>query len=253
MNILARGGTDIGRKRALNEDCYGIFDELGLFVVADGMGGHAAGEVASRAAVDALREFIAATKEPGEATWPFQLDSELPRAANRLLSGIKLANQAINKASQENLEKKGMGTTIVAAITEGDELFLAHVGDSRAYLFSNGMIRRITSDHSYVEEMVLAGHITQEQARVHPMRNIITRALGTKPDVSVDLSRHRPGPGDIYLLCSDGLSGMLTDGEIARIINDHSTDLSACIDELIKGANAKGGDDNITAILLKAF
>jgi PPM family protein phosphatase len=253
LNILAKGGTDIGRKRALNEDCYGIFDELGLFVVADGMGGHAAGEVASRYAVDVLRDFIAATREPGEATWPFQLDSELPRAANRLVSGIKLANQAINKASQESLEKKGMGTTIVAAIVEGDELFLAHVGDSRAYLFSDGMIRRITSDHSYVEEMVLAGHITQEQARVHPMRNIITRALGTKADVAVDLSRHHPASGDIYLLCSDGLSGMLTDGEIARIINSNTTDLSACIDGLIKGANEKGGDDNITAILLKAF
>ncbi len=253
MNILARGGTDIGRKRALNEDCYGIFDELGLFVVADGMGGHAAGEVASRAAVDTLRDFIAATREPDEATWPFQLDSELPRAANRLISGIKLANQAINKSSQESLDKKGMGTTIVAAIVEGDELFLAHVGDSRAYLFSNGMIRRITSDHSYVEEMVLAGHITLDQARVHPMRNIITRALGTKADVAVDLSRHHPSPGDIYLLCSDGLSGMLTDGEIARIISDNTADISACIDGLIKGANEKGGDDNITAILLKAF
>jgi len=253
LNILARGGTDIGRKRGLNEDCYGVFDELGLFVVADGMGGHAAGEVASRAAVDALRDFITSSREPDETTWPFQLDSELPRAANRLLSGIKLANQTINKASQESVEKKGMGTTIVAAIAEGDELFLAHVGDSRAYLFSNGKLQRITSDHSYVEEMVLAGHITMEQARVHPMRNIITRALGTKTDVSVDLSRHHPAPGDIYLLCSDGLSGMLTDGEIARIISDHTADLSACIDELIKGANEKGGDDNITAILLKAF
>jgi len=253
LNILASGGTDIGRKRALNEDCYGVFDELGLFVVADGMGGHAAGEVASRAAVDVLRDFIASTRIPDDSTWPFQLDSDLPRAANRLVSGIKLANQAINKASQENLEKKGMGTTIVAAMAEGDELFLAHVGDSRAYLFSKGMIWRITSDHSYVEEMVLAGHITQEQARVHPMRNIITRALGTKPDVSVDLSRHNQVPGDIYLLCSDGLSGMLTDGEIARIISNHTIDLSACVNELIKGANEKGGEDNITAILLKAI
>jgi len=253
LNIIARGGTDIGRKRALNEDSYGVFDDLGLFVVADGMGGHAAGEVASRAAVETLRDFISATKEEDDTTWPFQLDSELPRTANRLVSGIKLANQAINKASSESLEKKGMGTTIVAAMNDDNELFLAHVGDSRAYLFSGGMIRRLTSDHSYVEEMVLAGHITQDQARVHPMRNIITRALGTKTDVAVDLSRHKPSPGDIYLLCSDGLSGMLSDAEIARIISDHTADLSACIDELIKGANTKGGDDNITAILMKAF
>jgi protein phosphatase len=251
MRILAEGRTDIGKKRAHNEDSFGVSGELGLYVVADGMGGHAAGEVASQTAVETLKDFIASTKGQEEITWPFERDTGLSRAANRLVVGIKLANQAIFKQAQERPDQKGMGTTIVAALVDEGELCIAHVGDSRAYVFGQGAISRITTDHSYVEEMVVSGSMTPEQARTHPLRNIVTRALGTKGEVRVDMSRHKLRPGDIYLLCSDGLTGMLTDSDIARTLADYDDNLAGCLDTLVKLANEKGGDDNITAVALR--
>lgn len=253
MGILASGGSDIGRKRKLNEDSYGVFDDLGLYMVADGMGGHAAGEVASAMAVDILHNFVKATAGTDEVAWPFERDPQLPHAANRLLGGIRLANQAIVKRSRETLEQRGMGTTVVAALSDGEALYIAHVGDSRAYVFTGGTLKRLTSDHSYVEEMVAAGRLTMEQARAHPLRNIVTRALGTRDDVKIDLSRHALAPGDAYLLCSDGLTGMLKDHEIECILEKHFDTPTICIESLIQEANVHGGDDNITALVLKVF
>lgn len=253
MGILAGGGSDIGRKRKLNEDSYGVFDDLGLYVVADGMGGHAAGEVASAMTVEILHDFIKSTADTDEVTWPFERDPDLPHAANRLLGGIRLANQAILKRSQESAEQRGMGTTVVAALSDADHLYIAHVGDSRAYVFSGGSLKRLTTDHSYVEEMVAAGHLTPDQARVHPLRNIVTRALGTKEDVKIDLSRQTLVPGDVYLLCSDGLTGMLKNGELEGVVNEYFDVPSRCVERLIQEANLKGGDDNITAIVLKVY
>ena len=253
MSILASGGSDIGRKRKLNEDSYGVFEDLGLYVVADGMGGHAAGEVASAMAVEIIHDFVKSTAGTDEVTWPFERDLQLPHAANRLLGGIRLANQAIIKRSQETPEQRGMGTTVVAALEDGDALYVAHVGDSRAYVFTGGALKRLTSDHSYVAEMVAAGHLTPEQARVHPLRNIVTRALGTKEDVKIDLSRQMLVAGDVYLLCSDGLTGMLTGGEIEWIADEYFDVPSRLVERLIQEANNKGGDDNITAVALKVF
>ena len=253
MKIIAAGATDIGRKRAVNEDCFGIYDELGLYVVADGMGGHAAGEVASRMAVDTIRSFIATTVEKDDITWPFERDRNLSDAANRLVTAVRLANQNIHLAAQRNIGEKGMGATVVAVLAEGSSVHIAHAGDSRAYLFSGGRLMRLTEDHSYVEEMVRAGVITPEQARKHPMRNIVTRALGTREDVKADISDSAPKPGDVYLICTDGLSGMLTDGDIETVMAECADAPSVCAAGLVAAANNKGGDDNITAIVLRVF
>ncbi len=251
MDIQVAGGTDIGRKRGHNEDSYGLFPEAGLAVVADGMGGHAAGELASRVAVDTLAEFVVSTADKQDITWPFRFDESLSRAANRLAAGIKLANQAVIGRAASSVELKGMGTTIVAALVEGERLHIAHVGDSRAYLLSGGAFSRLTVDHSFVEEQVLAGIISPEKARTHPMRNIITRALGIRDDAEADISTREPGPGDIFLLCTDGLSGMVDDSGIGRIIMDNRNDLESAVGALIDAANEAGGDDNITVALIK--
>ena len=251
MNIIAEGGTDVGKKRGHNEDSFGVFREIGLYMVADGMGGHAAGEVASQAAVDTMNGFITSTAGEEDITWPFERDSGMDRASNRLMVGIRLANKAIFDRAQSSSSLKGMGTTVVAALSDKDNLYIAHVGDSRAYRLSGGVLRRLSMDHSYVEEQVQAGLITPAQARTHPLRNMVTRALGVREDVKIDIDSHLMVRGDVYLLCSDGLSGMLTDDEVARIIASCQDDLKSCVERLIKAANDKGGDDNITAVLLK--
>jgi serine/threonine protein phosphatase PrpC len=251
MTIKAEGKTDIGKKRGHNEDSFGVYPELGLYVVADGMGGHAAGEVASLTAVKTIKEFIATATGPEGATWPFERDSVLPDSANRLVVGVKVANRAVMDLARTKPELKGMGTTIVAAFTDGDALYMAHVGDSRAYLLSKETLKQITVDHSFVEEQVQAGVLTHEQARHHPFRNVITRALGVKEDVKVDISQHPLNKGDLYLLCSDGLSGMLSEYELDNIIKGRIDDLPALVETLIRRANEKGGDDNITAVVVK--
>ncbi|MGA2192189.1 MAG: Stp1/IreP family PP2C-type Ser/Thr phosphatase [Nitrospirota bacterium] len=241
MKISSSGKTDVGKRRELNEDSFGIFEELGLFIVADGMGGHAAGEVASAMAVDIMKDYIA-----GAPAAPDETASE-----SRLVAAIALANEEIYAKSTENPGLKGMGTTVVSALAAGKELTLAHVGDSRAYLYRDGVLTRLTKDHSLVEEMVETGQLSPQKARTHPLRNIVTRALGTKPDVNVDTTTRELMPGDVFLLCSDGLSGMLRDCEISVLISSRMDNLSVCAEVLIDRANSSGGVDNITAVLLK--
>lgn len=253
MRILSAGLTDIGRKREHNEDSLGVFDKLGLYVVADGMGGHAAGEVASRLAVNTLKGFIAESAKAEPVKSPVSPEGALSTAADRLAAGITLANEEIIRHAARHLEQRGMGTTIVAALVDGDVLHIAHAGDSRAYVYSAvGKLTRLTTDHSLVAEMVASGRMIPEQARTHPLRNIVTRALGSNPDVQVDLSLHRLVPGEIYLLCSDGLTGMLSDSDIARIVLQNRESLPGLVKELISRANEAGGDDNITAVVFKA-
>jgi len=251
VELVISGGTDIGRKRGHNEDSYGIFPDTGLAVVADGMGGHAAGDVASRIAVDTLAGFVQSVAGREDITWPFMLDENLSRGANALVIGAKLANKAVIERAASSPELRGMGTTLVTALADGDMLHIAHVGDSRAYLMSGGAFSRLTVDHSFVEEQVQAGIITPERARTHPMRNIVTRALGIREDLDVEFSTRTPAPGDVFMLCTDGLSGMLDDSSIGRIIIDNLSDLETCVNRLIEAANERGGDDNITVVLIK--
>jgi PPM family protein phosphatase len=222
--------TDTGRQRRENEDC--AFARAPVFVVADGMGGAQAGEVAARIAVDAFAHGL-----------PDSGSSE-----ERLASRVQEANQRIWEQSRARREQAGMGTTLTAAYLDDSELAIAHVGDSRAYLFRDGSLRRLTQDHSLVDELVRRGKLTEEQAAEHPQRSIITRALGAEPTVEVDTWTYPVRPGDVLLLCSDGLTSMVPEERLEEILRG-SMDLKVAAQQLIDEANAAGGRDNITVVL----
>jgi protein phosphatase len=253
MRILHAAKTDVGMKRDNNEDNLLVFPEQNVFAVFDGMGGHAAGEVASAIAADEVREFFNFTGKDEEATWPFKGDREKSYDENRVITGIKLANARILEASEQDGAKKNMGTTAVLIhFVERNgsvaKALVAHVGDSRVYLFREGQLQRITIDHSLVEEYLRLGKITAEEAKSFPQKNIILRALGQQKVVDVEISALQPQPGDVFLLCSDGLSGMVPD-DLMRAILQKAPSLDAAAKKLIDTANANGGIDNVTVIL----
>jgi PPM family protein phosphatase len=250
MEIKAHGVTHVGKQRQHNEDAFLVADEARLYLVADGMGGHAAGEIASRIAVDSISEFILHTKED-DGTWPHAYDEHYTRSTNRLMAAVRLANTRVLEAMRKDARLRGMGTTVVACLADDDTMSVAHVGDSRAYLVRDGRLSRLTNDHSWVFEQVQAGMLTEEEAEKHPLRSVITRALGGALQVSPDASEVASKPGDVYLLCSDGLTGMLPEEEILRVVNEHLDDLERACQELIDRANEHGGLDNVTAILVK--
>lgn len=250
MKLDFVGATDVGRRRKNNEDYFGIFDADNLFVVADGMGGHAAGEIASSTAVNAMAEFVALTSKEADITWPWGVDPNLPLAANRLKTAIRFGNQKVLDLSLTQSDYEGMATTVVGVLFEGATAHIAHVGDSRLYLINAAGMRQITTDHSWVLEQVGLGVLTPEQARAHPLRNVVTRAIGAAPELNVDITAHEMEVGDVLLLCSDGLSGMVVDSEIERIVLDNPDPKSAAA-LLVAEANARGGEDNITVLLVK--
>src|SRR5262249_8821903 len=200
--------SDVGRKRKGNEDSLFVNPEQNLFVVADGMGGHAAGEVASKVAVDSINEFVCLTGGDEEITWPFGLDENISYDGNRLKTAVRYANRKVLEAMKEKTEYEGMATTVAAVLVDAETANLAHVGDSRIYLFREGLLTQLTSDHSWVNEQLQSGIISADQARTHPLRNVVTRALGGKPDLQVDMQFQKMKAGDILLLCSDGLTTM---------------------------------------------
>jgi len=252
MKIISFGATDVGRRRAHNEDSLSISDDLRLYLVADGMGGHNAGEVASSTAVDTITKFVRRCLDDKEFTWPFGVNSHLSEEANILLTSVRIANRNVCLRSGERYEYSGMGTTIVGVYMEQDDIaHIAHVGDSRAYLIRGGGIRQLTTDHSWVNEQIQKNILTHKDARNHRWKNVITRALGNKLNVEIDYNEMKMQSGDYLLLCTDGLSGMLEDEEILRVTNQASGDLQKACKDLIQGANEKGGLDNITVILLK--
>ena len=236
--------TDPGRERDHNEDCCGSFEpedpellaERGrLYLVADGIGGHQAGDVAAQYAVEQI-------------LYAYYNDPWVGPGEN-LTQAIRRANADLYQDAQTNPAHSGMGTTLVAATIRGDELTVANVGDSRAYLVRQGQIRQISRDHSWVAEKLAAGLLTPEQAREHPNRNIITRSLGNDPDVEVDVFRERIGLGDVVLLCTDGLSGLVRDEEMAAVVS--RADPRSAAEELVRLANERGGPDNITATVIR--
>jgi len=250
MNFRAFGLTDIGRKRKHNEDSFVIDLSEGLFVVADGMGGHAAGEVAAKIAVDTIEEFITDTSQKMESTWPFQYNHQWRFNSNRLAVAVEKANERVISAVAKQPSLKGMGTTLVGGILNGTGMSLAHVGDSRAYRRRSGELRRLTDDHSWVHEQIVTGILTEEEAKSHPLKNVVTRALGGGPTVLPELQEFDLQPGDQYLFCSDGLTTMLSDDEIAGVLGA-GDDPEAICRVLIEQANEKGGLDNITAIVVE--
>lgn len=252
MQVKAYGLTHVGRQRQHNEDSFLVADDAHLYLVADGMGGHAAGEIASRIAVDSISEFILHTKED-DGTWPHAYDEHLKRSTNRLMAALKMANSRVLEAMKKDARLRGMGTTVVACLADEDTMSVAHVGDSRAYLIRDGVLSRLTNDHSWVFEQVQAGMLTPEEAEKHPLRNVITRALGGALQVTPDASETVSQPGDVYLLCSDGLTGMVPEEEILRAVKDNADDLEKACRVLIDTANERGGLDNVTAILVKTL
>lgn len=250
MHIRAHGLSDVGRKRTNNEDAFAIEESRGIYLVADGMGGHSSGEVASNLAVSEILAFLANSNLSEESTWPYPYDENLSFTANRLLTAIALANEKIQAYAADHPESRGMGTTIVAALTGGDRLVLGHVGDSRAYLFVPDGLKLLTLDHSWVGEQVRHGFLTEAEALNHPFRNVITKALGTREQAQADILELDLPVGSRLLLCSDGLNSMVRDEEIAEVLKK-GLGLPETCQALVDLANEKGGEDNITVVLLE--
>ncbi len=242
------GITDVGCVRKHNEDNMLLRPELGLFVVADGLGGHAAGEVASQIVVETVARFVGDTTEK-DRTWPLDYDTTVSFDANRLRTAILLADQAIAEDIRSNPERETMGSTVVGVLLHGATVTMAHVGDSRAYLLNSEGIQQVTRDHSWVAEQVANGILTPSEARVHPFRNVITQALGNGGDIDVDLQNLELQETDRLLLCSDGLSGMVGDQQIWEIVKGAPT-LQSAAEALIEAARANGGEDNITVVVV---
>lgn len=244
--------TDPGLRRASNEDSYCTREDLGLFVVADGMGGHAAGEVASRVAVDTIQTFIAETAGADKnRTWPFPFEPHISLEGNRLKAAFRLANRQIANAMADSADLRGMATTASAVLAGAHTACVAHVGDSRVYAMADGTLRQITDDHSWVEEQVRAGTMTSSAARQHPWRNVVTRALSGGSDPEIDTVELSPHKGERFLLCSDGLSGVVAHETIAEILGDRTASLDAICERLIAAANEGGGPDNITVLVIQ--
>jgi serine/threonine protein phosphatase PrpC len=249
MKIRYAAKTDVGMKRTHNEDYFSLMEDEQLFIVADGMGGHSSGEVASRLAAETVSEFYQRTKDE-EATWPYKMDRNLSYIENRLVCGIKLANYKIYEAASKDIRFKGMGTTIVTCLINGDKIYIAHVGDSRCYRLRNSGLEQITRDHSLLEDYKDAKpDMTAEEERNFPHKNVITRALGMRDTVQVDIRTDEVMDGDIFLLCSDGLSGMVADDHLKQILQS-GEDLEKAVAELVDQANRAGGTDNITTLVL---
>jgi protein phosphatase len=243
VNLSAFGLSDVGHCRETNEDNYFFDSTLGVYTVADGMGGHAAGEVASRLAVEAFEETFRVNGGLGES---------IVEATERLRTAVTEANRRICDSILAHAEQRGMGTTVVTLLTIGDRAVVGHVGDSRAYLLRGERLERLTDDHSWVSEQVRAGMLTDDDAQRHPMRNIVTRALGSRTEVAADIADTEILPGDVFLLCSDGLNAMLSDREIGQKLAEHRRDPEAACRALVDAANARGGEDNTTVIVLSA-
>ena len=237
------GRSDVGKVRQGNEDALFANEERGVFIVADGMGGHVAGEVASQIVTETVGPGVSVAVEEGLT------GTEL---AARVLDLIEEANRAILERADNEPEKRGMGTTLtlMALIPEEGYLF-DQVGDSRGYLLRNGTLSQVTRDHTVVQQQVDRGALTPEQARDHPLSHILTRALGTEINVEADTYGDSVEPGDMFLLCSDGLSGMLPDEDIQKIMSSETDDIQDIADRLIDEANEAGGMDNITAVVVR--
>jgi len=238
MILSAAAITDVGRRRRSNEDCYAVEPELGLYLVADGMGGHKAGQVASELAAQSA---VAAMGV---------LEGSSVSLTERLRASVNAANREIFAHARARPELSGMGTTLVAVLAGEGRVALAHVGDSRAYLIRGDRIRQLTDDHSVVGDLVRRSEISEEDARSHPHRHVLTRALGVRSQVESDLAELTTAVGDTFVLCSDGLTGLVLDREIGQIVCSAPSLDEACR-RLVSLANDRGGEDNITVVLVR--
>ena len=249
--LTAHGVTHTGQVRETNEDTLLIDLDLGLFLVADGMGGHVAGEVAARLAADTIRSFVARSQEGGKCTWPFGIDPDFSFAANRLRTAVRLANRRVFRASESRDEYTGMGSTVVAALIEGDQLAFAGVGDSRIYAYTDASLTRLTSDDSWVATVLAHDpEVDPASLATHPMRHVLTNALGARDETEAEIGERTLADGEVLLLCSDGLYGGLDNATLADIMGS-GAEVAVAVQRLLDAALERGGKDNITALLLK--
>ncbi len=251
--IEAFGKTDVGRRRKLNEDSFLVDPETNLYAVCDGMGGHNAGEVASRMAIEALDAFVQKSHREKEITWPYGLDANLSFAGNRLKTAIKLANRKVFRAADNREDYTGMGTTVVAALVSEDErlLTVGSAGDSRCYVLRGGELKQVTTDDSWVSAAWAEGILSAEEIERHPLKNVITKAVGAKDSIEIDVVEHKLEPGDLVLICSDGLHSMINDEAIREVLVARGASLEEAAGGLIDAANEAGGRDNVSVVLLR--
>ncbi|MCU0241022.1 MAG: Stp1/IreP family PP2C-type Ser/Thr phosphatase [Vicinamibacteria bacterium] len=249
--IEAVGRTDVGRRRKLNEDSFLVSQDAGLFVVCDGMGGHNAGEVASKLSVETLEAFISKSHSESEITWPYGLDVNLSFDGNRLKTAIKLANKRVFKAADSREDYTGMGTTVVAALITNDTVTVSWAGDSRCYLLREGQLTQITRDDSWVAAAHAEGILSAQEIEQHPLRNVITKAIGAKDAIEVEVREQHLQAGDVILLCSDGLHSMIDHEAILACVNPLPAQLDEAAQQLINAANNAGGKDNVSVVLAR--
>ena len=247
MSTNAQGLSDVGLSRSHNEDCFHIDAERSVFLVADGMGGHGHGEVASRLAIEAIVGYVQEVLG-GE---PSSDNDRPPTAATVMSAAVRAAHRRVVSAVEDDQTLLGMGTTVVGLMIAESVATVAHVGDSRAYLLRDGELSLVTDDHTWVNEQVKAGYLTSEQARTHPLKSVVTRAVGGDHEVEVEVIEGDVQKGDLFLLCSDGLTSMLGDDEIRDLLVD-ADDLETCCQRLVDDANDHGGVDNVTVILIRS-
>jgi protein phosphatase len=249
--LEAHGQTDVGRRRKLNEDNYLVDVETHLYAVCDGMGGHNAGEVASKMAIETLESFIQKSHREKEITWPYGLDVNLSFDGNRLKTALQLANKRVYKAADNREDYTGMGTTAVAALLSENVMTLGSVGDSRCYLVRDAQLTQLTKDDSWVTSAWAEGILSSEEIERHPLRNVITKAIGAKENIEIDVTEHKLQVGDLVFLCSDGLHAMVTDEQILKALTPLPATLEEASQKLIDSANEAGGKDNVSVVMLR--
>jgi protein phosphatase len=249
--LEAYGQTDVGRRRKLNEDNFLVDPEPNLYAVCDGMGGHNAGEVASKMAIETLAAFIEKSHKEKEITWPYGLDVNLSYDGNRLKTAIKLANKKVFRAADNREDYTGMGTTAVAVLVSGNVMTIGSAGDSRCYLLRAGKLTQLTRDDSWVSAALGEGILNTDEVERHPLRNVITKAVGAKDSIELEVVEHKLLSGDVALLCSDGLHAMINDEQIHQGLTPFPSTLQDAARKLIDAANEAGGKDNVTVVLLR--
>ncbi len=249
--IEAFGQTDVGRRRKLNEDNFLVDNESGLYAVCDGMGGHNAGEVASKMAIETLGAFIRKSHKEKEITWPYGLDVNLSYDGNRIKTALKLANKKVYKAADNREDYTGMGTTAVGAVISENLMTVGSAGDSRCYSFLDGKLTQLTRDDSWVSAAWAEGILTSDEIERHPLRNVITKAVGAKEDIEINVVEHKLTPGEVVLVCSDGLHSMINDEAILAAVTPFPQSLEEAAGKLIAAANEAGGKDNVSVVLMR--
>ena len=245
---LAVGRTHPGRRRTSNEDSFVVDSDIALLLVADGMGGHQAGEVASQLAAQTIAEFVRNSSFDSQITWPFGLDRALSLEANQLRTAIQLANRRVFDKSTRQPELSGMGSTVVAALVRGDEVHYASVGDSRLYLLRGPSLRQLSVDDSWAASMLRAG-ADPKMVEASPFRHALTSALGSADGVDVHIDQESLEDNDVLVMCTDGLHGPVNEARIAAVVAENRLDLARAADRLIEEANEAGGPDNVTVVL----